>query len=64
MQDYLRHFGNVASPDDLKVEKGINDNMALLMVLRTTFNETRWELLHEGAGLLDNCIQLNMGSAM
>ncbi len=56
-EDYLRRFGNVASPDGLKMEKGINNNSVLLMVLKRTFDETRWELLHEGASLLENCIQ-------
>ncbi|OAA68412.1 c2h2 finger domain containing protein [Niveomyces insectorum RCEF 264] len=61
MREYLHGFSSVTTPDDLKAKKGINRNSALLMVLKDTFSHTRWELLHEGATLLGNCIQLNMG---
>ena len=59
---YLHKLGSVASPEDLKLIKGINQNSALLMVLKDSFESTRWELLHEGATLLSNCIQLNAGA--
>jgi hypothetical protein len=61
MRDYLRHFGSVETPEELKSMKGFNNNSALLMVLRESFESTRWELLHEGATLLTNCIALNEG---
>jgi len=64
MREYLSHYGGMKSPDDLKVEKGINNNSALLMVLKDTFENTRWELLHEGAQLLNNCLQLNIGTSL
>ncbi|RYP53895.1 hypothetical protein DL768_001207 [Monosporascus sp. mg162] len=60
MRDYLQRLGSVPSPEDLKGVKGINKNSALLMVLKDSFESTRWELLHEGATLLGNCIQLNI----
>ncbi|RYP69221.1 hypothetical protein DL769_005336 [Monosporascus sp. CRB-8-3] len=60
MRDYLQRLGSVSSPEDLKGVKGINKNSALLMVLKDSFETTRWELLHEGATLLNNCIQLNI----
>ncbi|RYO80906.1 hypothetical protein DL764_009836 [Monosporascus ibericus] len=60
MRDYLQRLGSVPSPEDLKGVKGINKNSALLMVLKDSFESTRWELLHEGATLLNNCIQLNI----
>ncbi|KAK4193565.1 fungal-specific transcription factor domain-containing protein [Podospora australis] len=61
MREYLFKYGNVASPEELKSMKGINHNTPMLMVLRDTFEVTRWELLHEGATLLSNCIHLNAG---
>ncbi|ERS98920.1 hypothetical protein HMPREF1624_04113 [Sporothrix schenckii ATCC 58251] len=61
MREYLHRFGSIASPEDLKAQRGMNQNTSLLLVLQTTFSRARWELLHEGAALLGNCIQLNMG---
>ncbi|KAK4448095.1 zinc finger protein klf1 [Podospora aff. communis PSN243] len=62
MRDYLVKYGSVTTPDDLKSMKGIGQNTPLLMVLRDSFEGTRWELLHEGATLLTNCIHLNAGA--
>lgn len=62
MRDYLLRIGSVASPEDLKGMRGVNNNSALLIVLKDSFESTRWELLHEGATLLNNCIQLNSGA--
>lgn len=62
MRDYLAKYGNVTTPDDLKSMKGINENTPLLMVLKDSFEGTRWELLQEGATLLSNCINLNAGT--
>lgn len=62
MQTYLRQLGSIRTPDDLKFVKNINKTSALLSVLKDAFASTRWELLHEGATLLDNCIQLNSGA--
>ena len=61
MKDYLTKFCRLNTPEELKSIKGINQTTPLLMVLKKTFNLTRWELLNEGANLLDNCIQLNAG---
>jgi hypothetical protein len=63
-QEYLLKFGGIQSPDDLRMAKGINHNTALLMMLKDTFQGTRWELLHEGANLLNNCINLNAGRSV
>ncbi|EFQ27651.1 uncharacterized protein GLRG_02795 [Colletotrichum graminicola M1.001] len=63
MREYLTKYGGANSPDDLKVMKGVNTNTALLLVLKDSFGTTRWELLHEGANLLNNCLQLNTGAA-
>jgi hypothetical protein len=61
MKDYLHRFGAIQTPEDLKLMKGVNNNSALLLVLKESFETSRWELLHEGAILLNNCIQLNSG---
>jgi hypothetical protein len=58
MRSYLRALGSFRSPEDLKNKTGFNGCGGLLMVLRTTFEKTRWELLHEAALLLTNCIGL------
>jgi hypothetical protein len=63
MRAYLRKLSAVRSPDDLKILRGFNGCSGMLMVLRTTFEKTRWELLHEAANLLTNCIQLVGGSS-
>ncbi|KAI1177452.1 fungal-specific transcription factor domain-containing protein [Nemania sp. FL0916] len=62
MRDYLERLGSIQTPDDLKLMKDVNKSSALLSVLKDAFASTRWELLHEGATLLDNCIQLNSGA--
>ncbi|CRK46518.1 hypothetical protein BN1723_020052, partial [Verticillium longisporum] len=64
MREYLVKFGSVESPEELKLMQGMNANTALLMVLKDSFETTRWELLHEGATLLNNCIQLNAGGSV
>ncbi|KAF8863219.1 hypothetical protein BDZ45DRAFT_686150 [Acephala macrosclerotiorum] len=58
MRAYLRRLGGVRSPEELKSMRGFNGCTGMLMVLHTTFEKTRWELLHEAALLLNNCIQL------
>ncbi|KAK7734977.1 hypothetical protein SLS53_007754 [Cytospora paraplurivora] len=62
MREYLQMYGGVNWPEDLRAMKGLNNNSSLLLVLKDTFLTTRWELLHEGAMLLNNCVQLNSGS--
>lgn len=61
MQEYLHKYASVDTPEMLSKKRGMNENTALLMVLRDSFEMTRWELLHEGATLLNNCVQLNTG---
>ncbi|CAG8979094.1 hypothetical protein HYALB_00000224 [Hymenoscyphus albidus] len=63
MRAYLRKFGSVDSPEELKNLSGFNACSGMLMVLRTTFEKTRWELLHEAALLLTNCISLVGGQS-
>lgn len=61
MRDYLRNYSGVSSPEELKSMKGMNRNSGLLAVLADAFDHTQWQLLKEGAKLLNNCIQLNSG---
>ncbi|PQE15385.1 C2H2 finger domain-containing protein [Rutstroemia sp. NJR-2017a BVV2] len=63
MRVYLRRLGSVTTPEQLKNFHGLNGCTGMLMVLRTVFEKTRWELLHEAALLLNNCIQLVGGSS-
>lgn len=63
MRAYLRRLNAVRSPEELKAMRGFNGCMSMLLVLRTIFEKTRWELLHEAALLLTNCIQLLGGQA-
>lgn len=64
MRGYLARYGTIESPANLQHKTGINENTALLMYLRDTFENTRWELLHEGSYLLNNCILLNAGGTV
>lgn len=59
MRSYLVRFGGIADPSELQSMRGVNQNTALLMVLKDLFENTRWDLLHEAACLLKNCITLN-----
>ncbi|PHH87601.1 hypothetical protein CDD83_8654 [Cordyceps sp. RAO-2017] len=64
MQAYLFRFSGMAGPGDLQSLKGVNENTALLMVLKESFERTQWDLLHEAAHLLRNCIMLNTGGTL
>lgn len=61
MRAYLRRLGGVEKPDDLQMLNGFNGCTGMLMVLRSVFEKTRWELLHEASNLLGNCINLLAG---
>lgn len=63
MRNYLQKFGTVESPENLKSMKGLNQNIGLLLILKDSFKNARWELLCEGATLLNNCINLNLNLA-
>ncbi|EXJ92364.1 hypothetical protein A1O3_00914 [Capronia epimyces CBS 606.96] len=59
MKDYLDRVAGVRAPDDLETVKGKNRCLGLLMILKESFESTRWELTHEAAGLLGNaCLKL------
>ncbi|QGA15996.1 hypothetical protein EYB26_003663 [Talaromyces marneffei] len=57
MQRFLQTVGAVREPNDLEHVTGRNQCLGLLLHLRTSFLNTRWELLHEAALLLDSCVQ-------
>lgn len=59
MREYLVRVAGVRAPDDLENVKGKNRCLGLLMILKESFESTRWELTHEAAGLLGNaCLKL------
>ncbi|KAI9893263.1 MAG: hypothetical protein M1814_000391 [Vezdaea aestivalis] len=62
MRAFLHHMGDheggVQGPHDLQKVSGRNRCVGLLLVIRDMFNETRWELLHEAAKLLENCVEM------
>ena len=62
MRSYLRRLGGAGSPEELKSLRGFNGCTGMLMVLRKCFETTRWELLHEAAVLLGNCVGLIKGT--
>lgn len=64
MREYLISYGGTDNPETLRTMKGLNNNSSLLLVLKDTFLTTRWELLHEGATLLGNCVALNAGTSI
>lgn len=62
MQEFLWRVGGVREPNELETLTGRNRCMGLLMVLRDDFMQARWELLAEGATLLESCIEkLSLG---
>lgn len=56
MQNFLQRVGGVREPNELEGMKGRNECLGLLMVVRDSFANPRWELLGEAARLLDSCI--------
>jgi Fungal specific transcription factor domain len=57
MRSYLDRVGGINAPDDLEQVQGKNQCLGLLMILKDSFSLTRWELTHEAANLLGNCIE-------
>ena len=61
MRRYLTTVGGVKAPDDLATLRDRNACMGMLYILRDMFGKCRWELLHEAAILLTNCIDMLRG---
>ncbi|KAG8531642.1 uncharacterized protein KY384_003273 [Bacidia gigantensis] len=56
MRQFLTKFGSIQAPLDLGNMKDRNACLGLLYVLHDKFRKCRWQLLHEAANLLNNCI--------
>lgn len=64
MRGYLSVYASLREPGELQEMRGINGNLSLLMVLRDSLAQSRWELLHEAGKLLQNCIGLSQGGVI
>ncbi|KAI9709858.1 MAG: hypothetical protein M1812_007566 [Candelaria pacifica] len=64
MRAFLIRVGGVGGPEYLSGVKGKNCCAGMLLVLRDMFRKTRWELLHEAANLLTNCVDMLTGGAI
>ena len=61
MYEYLERVGGIALPNELEHMTDLNRCLGMLWILRDMFDKCRWELLHEAAKLLKNCIDMLMG---
>lgn len=61
MKLFLTRVGGIQNPQELESMKDRNSCLGLLYVLREKFKKCRWELLHEAANLLGNCIDMLRG---
>ncbi|KAF1737899.1 Zinc finger protein klf1 [Beauveria bassiana] len=61
MRGYLSLHVRLSDPNELQEARGFNGNISMLMVLRDSLRQSRWELLHEAGELLQNCIALSQG---
>ena len=61
---FLQTVGAVKSPQQLEaIKDGRNNVVGVLTILETAFRSSRWELLHEAAGLLRNAVMLLRGAS-
>lgn len=56
MQMFFKRVSVISEPSDLENMQGRNQCLGLLMVLRDSLANPRWELLGEAGRLLDSCI--------
>lgn len=61
MRLFLQRIGGVSSPGELEHMRDRNSCIGMLLVLRRMFRKCRWELVHEAARLLENCIEMLKG---
>lgn len=61
MRLFLQRVGGVSSPAALEHTRDRNSCIGMLLVLQRMLRKCRWELLHEAARLLDNCIDMLKG---
>ncbi len=62
MKRFLSRVGGIQAPQELERIKDRNACLGLLYILREKFQKCRWQLLHEAANLLGNCIEKLKGS--
>ncbi len=62
MRRFLERVGGIHTPADLEHMRNRNGCMGLLCVLRDLLGNCRWELAHEAANLLSNCIGMLRGT--
>ncbi|ETI25291.1 hypothetical protein G647_04666 [Cladophialophora carrionii CBS 160.54] len=61
---FLQTVGAVKTPQQLEtIKDGRNNVVGVLTILETAFRNSRWELLHEAAGLLRNAVMLLRGAS-
>ena len=63
MRLFLTRVGGIQDPRELEYMKDRNGCLGMLYVLQAMFEKCRWELLHEAARLLGNCIDMLRGEA-
>lgn len=56
MHTFLLRVGGARDPNELEMMGGRNQSLGLLMILRDSFVDSRWELIQEAGGLLGSCI--------
>ena len=62
MRAFLTRVGGIQAPSELEHIRDRNACLGMLYVLQAMFEKCRWELLHEAARLLGNCIEMLKGS--
>ena len=62
MRMFLTRVGGIQAPSELEHMRDRNACLGMLYVLQAMFEKCRWELLHEAARLLGNCIDMLRGS--
>ncbi len=61
MRAFLTRVGGIQDPRELVHMRDRNACLGMLLVLQAMFQKCRWELLHEAARLLGNCIHMSEG---
>lgn len=62
MMAFLTRVGGIQDPRELEHMRDRNACLGMLLVLKAMFQKCRWELLHEAARLLGNCIDMLEGT--
>ena len=62
MRAFFTRVAGIQDPRELEHMRDRNGCLGMLYVLQAMFEKCRWELLHEAARLLGNCIEMLKGS--